>query len=227
MKEPPPATNCKFSFAAFLAFFCVLVLFSCSEDRVNILSLNSNLILDWQDDESLPEQRLCVFAELSSNARRLESLIVKRDGYVWNIDSPILIQSGDRQWAGSPHLEPPVGLNGAAGSFAPGDYFVECVDAAGEKAQGSFFVAYDKSLLDSFAKDLPQKIPAAKERLAVYSESNELLYFDERKESWFDDEAVFKGVKNSSYYRKTRMTGNLLCFEPKIFKDGEKPDELE
>lgn len=191
------------------------------------MSMNSNLILDWQDDESLPVQRLCVFAELSSNARRLESLIVKRDGYVWNIDSPILIQSGDRQWAGSPHLEPPVGLNGAAGSFAPGDYFVECVDAAGEKAQGSFFVAYDKSLLDSFAKDLPQKIPAVKERLAVYSESNELLYFDERKESWFDDEAVFNGVKNSSYYRKTRMTGNLLCFEPKIFKDGEKPDEHE
>ena len=227
MNKPPPATN--FTFPLFIASLILAAPFflACSDDPVHVSSTQSYLVLDWPDEESFPSQRLSVFVELGSNARRVERLSIKHGDYVWNVESPILIQSAGRQWAGSSRLEPPQGINGAAGVFEAGDYFVECVDAAGKSSEGTFFVAYDKSLLETLAADLPQKLPAVRERLAVYSESNELLYYDVRNDKWYDDAMVFKGVKNSSFYRKALMSGTVVCFEPKIFKDGEKSDESE
>lgn len=183
--------------------------------------------MDWQENDGFPEQRLSVFVELASNVRRVEYLCVKYGDYVWTVESPVLLESGGRQWAGSPRLEPPPGANGTKGAFAPGDYIVECVDSAGEKTEGTFFVAYDKTLLEADVQGLLEKLPATRERYAVYSDSNELLYFDMANDRWYDDDAIFKDVKDSSFYRKALLSGNVVCFMPKIFKDGEKPDGLE
>lgn len=152
---------------------------------------------------------------------------MRNSNYVWNVDSPILFLSGDRQWAGASRLEPPPAENGESGNFDFGAYSVECVDAAGKTDQGTFSIGFNRSLLEATADKVSEIIPTAALRVAVYSESNELLYYDAPKDDWDDDARVFKSVKSSSYFRRSYVYGNLICFMPKIYKDGEKPDELE
>lgn len=203
-----------------------------------VSAVQAHLILDWEDEQSLPVERLSVFVETSSNVRRFESFSVKAGDYTWNVDSPIFFQSGDRQWAGWPHLEPAPNFEKAL--FPLGNYQVECVDAAGKKDTASFSVVVNAALLDANVGQVDGLLMSSQKRVAVYSSSNELLYFDARKSNWISDEAVFSGVKDSSYFRDVFMSGNTLCFMPKKFKDnndkeakdmenenGEQPDGLE
>lgn len=230
MKKPPPADN--FFFAVFfsLAAFFSLPLCSCSDDAVDAASAQANLILDWEDEQSLPTERLSVFVEISSNVRRLESFSVKSGPYTWNVDSPIVFMAGENQWAGWPRLEPPLVDAKERPLFPLGNYQIECVDAAGKKDTASFSITFNAALLDATVDKVEGLLPAPQKRIAVYSESNELLYFDSPKSSWLNDESIFKDVKDSSYYRNTIANGNALCFFPKKFKEakeGEKPDAVE
>ena len=168
---------------------------------------------------------------------------MKTGDYTWNVDSPIVFQSGDRQWAGWPHLEPPPNLEKPL--FPLDNYQVECVDAAGKKDTASFSIVMNAALLDANVEQIEGLILSPQKRVAVYSASNELLYFDVRKNNWIGDDTIFNSVKDSSYYRVVIMSGNTLCFLPKIFKeaneneakemeeintkneDGEQPDGLD
>ena len=206
---------------------CAAAFCSCSDDPINFSYVQPYFVLDWEDAEALPKQRLSVFINFSSNVRRLDSFSVKNSNYLWNVEAPVLLQAGDRQWAGSVHLEPPVFLNGEAGSFSSGLYEVECVDAAGKSSTGNFSLGYNAALLESKAGDVEKILSGPMKRVAVYSESSELLYFDVEKPERLSDESVFKSVKNSSFLRRTLTAGNVICFMPKIYKDGEKSDGLE
>ena len=227
MNKPPPATNFKFSVLIALLIFCPLFFCACSDDPTNISLTQAYLVFDWQDAENPPDQRLCVFSEFLSNVRRLESISVRKDSFLWNIDAPVLLKAGHRQWAGGARLEPPVAANGTAGVFEQGSYSVEGVDAAGKKAASNFNLSYNNALLEAKAGEVKDILSGATRKVAVYSDSNELLYYDAPKDNWIDSESIFKGVKNSSFYRETLSTGNVVCFMPKIFKDGEKLDGLE
>ena len=224
MNKPPPATNFKPLLFVVLAAAFVLGLLSCSDDPVATASVQAHLILDWEDDQSLPAERLSVFIETSSNVRRVESFSVKSGDYTWNVDSPIVFQSGDRQWAGWPHLEPPP--NAARPLFPLGNYQVECVDAAGKKSSATFSIVINAALLDADASQAEGLITAPQKRVAVYSDSNELLYFDSARNNWLSDEAIFSGVKDSSYYRNSISAGSALCFLPKKFKEQPKEKEV-
>ena len=175
----------------------------------------------------MPKQRLSVFMNFTSNVRRLESFSVRNSNFLWNVEAPILLQVGGKQWAGSVHLEPPFFLNGEKGDFANGLYEVECVDAAGKSSKGNFSLGYNVKLLEAKAGEVEKILAKPTKRVAVYSESSELLYFDAEKPEWDSDESVFKAVKNSSFLRRAFMAGNVICFMPKIYKDGEKSDGLE
>ena len=233
MKKPPPADNCKHSLFILLAAFCAFSFFSCSDDPVDAAAVQANLILDWEDDQSLPVERLSVFVETSSNVRRFESFSVKTGDYTWNVDSPIAFQSGDRQWAGWPHLEPAPNMERPI--FPLDNYQVECVDAAGKKDTATFSIVMNAALLDARVEEIEGLLLSPQKRVAVYSASDELLYFDAKKSNWIGDEAIFGAVQDSSYFRDVIMSGSALCFMPKVFKeaddkeakDGEQSDGLE
>ena len=233
MNEPPPANNCKPTLLFLLLALALFCAASCSEDPIDAASVQANLILDWEDDQSLPSERLSVFIELSSNVRRVESFTVASGEYSWNVDSPILFESGGRQWAGWPHLEPPPAKNGQRPLFPLGNYEVECVDAAGKKDKATFSIIINAALLDANASQVEGLIHAPQKRVAVYSDSGELLYFDSAKSNWLGGATIFNGVKDSSYYRDTIASGSALCFMPKKYKDnkenknGEQSDGLE
>jgi len=227
MNEPPPATNYNFSFFFLLLALFVFSVCSCSEDPVSTASVNANLILDWSDETSFPSERLCVFIEVTSNVRRVESFKVKSGDYTWTVDSPIVFESNNRQWVGWSHLEPPPSVDNKKAAFPLGNYKVECVDAAGKKSEASFSIVINAALLETTADQVEGLLLSSQKRIAVFSESNELLYFDKAKDNWLSDDAIFRGVKDSAYYRNSIMSGSALCFMPKKFKNGEKSDGLD
>lgn len=111
-----------------------------------------------------------------------------------------------------------------------GEYFVECVDAAGKKDTATFSLVINAALLDSDPQQAESILSSVPRKIAVYSESNELLYFDAVKNNWFDDAAIFAGVNDSAFYRNALSSESALCLMPKIFKeskDGKKSDGLE
>lgn len=227
MKKPPPADN---FFSAFfilsLAFFA-FAFCACSDEPVKIDYSQAFLLLDFQNEEDPPVDRMGVFLGLSTNVRRVDNISVRNSEFAWKIESPIMLETNDRQWIGSSSLEPPQGLNADDGFFPTGSYSIECIDAAGKDAYSNFTLSYNVALLSAKAGEVESIVSNASKRIAVYSESNELLYFDAPKEEWVDDKDVFKRVKNSHYFRRTLTSGNVICFMPKIYKDGEKPDGLE
>lgn len=227
MKKPPPATNFNFPLLLALFFSFALLFCACSEDPISFSYAQPYLVFDWENEEDPPKQRLGVFMSFSSNVRRLESFSVRNSNFTWNVEAPIMFLAGERQWAGSVHLEPPAALNGEAGLFSNGPYSVECVDAAGKSSQGSFSLGYNSALTEAKAAEAEGLLKAPIKKVAVYSESSELLYFDVEKPDWIDDKDIFRKVKNSSYFRRTLTAGNVVCFMPKIFKDGDKSDGLE
>lgn len=235
MKKPPPADNRNFSLAFFIAaaFVFSFSLFSCSDDPVATAAVQANLIMDWEDGQSLPVERLSVFVELSSNVRRVESFSVKSGEYSWNVDSPILFESGSRKWAGWTHLEPPPAAPGKRAAFPLGSYEAECVDAAGKKDKAVFAIVINAALREATSDKIEGLVSVPQKRVAVYSDSGELLYFDSAKNNWLNDEAIFSGVKDSAYYRNSISAGSALCFMPKIYKDkkenenGEQSNGLE
>lgn len=214
MEKPPPE---KFNLISlsFLAF--CFVLFSCAEDSIAIASADAKIVFDFEDEKN-PAQRLSVFVNPSSNVRRIENIDVKfSDGnelYSWKIENPILVQSGKESWAGYSHLEASANLK----NFPRGGYDFECVDAAGNSAQGKFSVYYDENLSGEFSSE---KFSGGKwsERIAVYSEIGELLHFSKNEKN-YGDEKFFRDIKDSHFLRHIYQAQNVICLGPKIFKGG-------
>lgn len=209
--EKPPPENFNFISIVFL-LFC-FALFSCAEDKVNASESQANIVFDFEDEKN-PVQRMSVFLAVSSNVRRVENISVKCGEYFWKIENPILFQSRENSWAGYMHLSPPSNL----AKFPRGEYSFECVDAAGNSAQGIFFVEYDENSLKEFSYE---KFSGGrwKERLAAYSETGDLLYFDEIKKNQ-RDEAILKNVRDSHFLRHIYQARNVICLGPKVFKGG-------
>lgn len=212
MNEPPP--NKLFLFLLPL-LFC-----ACSDDALDLARINSSLVLDFADSESLPSQRLSVWAEVSSNVRRVESILVQNGEYSWRIDEPLLISEGQRQWAGYMRLEPSPLEN----SFVPGSYSVKITDAAGNTADGSFRLSYDMELSEKNAAFASEKLSAAVSRVAVYSESGDLLYFAKGEPSWYTDSDIFRAYKDADFFRRVISGGGVVCLLPKTYRDGDKSD---
>lgn len=210
MEKPPPE---KFNLISlsFLAF--CFVLFSCAEDGVDAPEAQANIVFDFEDEKN-PSQRLSVFVAVFSNVRRVENISVKHGEYFWKIENPILFQSQENSWAGYMHLSPPSNLK----KIPRGEYSFECVDAAGNSAQGNFLIDYDENLFGEFSSE---KFSGGKwsERIAVYSEIGELLHFSKNEKN-YDDEKFFRDIKDSHFLRHVYQAQNVICLGPKIFKGG-------
>lgn len=212
MEEPPPNKTCILKI-----FLCAIafLFFACAEEKVNIVSSYANLVLDFPETGK-PNHYLSLFAEFSSNVRRLEYISVWHDAYNWKIETPLLFQAENKSWAGYMNLAAPPNLK----KIPKGRYVFDCIDAAGNKAQGSFYVEYDDSLLDEEFSMENFLSSSWRKRVAVYSEAAELLYFDIPNEKWMKDENVFSSVKNSNSLRHIFKKGEIICLAPKIYKDG-------
>ena len=213
MDKPPARLILIFLFvAAFI--FCP----ACSSSLPAIAYCDANIVLDFKDQDSGCEQKLSVFTCIASDARRIESILVKSASspYRWLIEDPVIIESGPKQWAGHMSLKPAYD-----GKIPEGNYSVIVTDASGNETESMFSIQYNESLLKCKASEVKNLLNAGSvEKIAVYSDSGDLLYFDVEKEGWQENvENVWKSFNDAAYLRTVVFNGLVVCMLPPVYRN--------
>lgn len=222
MDKPPTAKNI---FSQSIIFLLLLFLSSCAMSVPDIVSVDAKVVFDYEDNESLPEQRLSVFTDMKSNVLRTASISVKEEnsGYVWNLVYPTTISSSDKQWAGYTNLAPVPNTNIKAGMYS-----VTYTNALGDEVKSDFAIMYPEELNNSKALDVPRILGnIQKENVAVFSKDSVLLFYGQRKRVWETDERIFKEIDKSEYLRTCYSLGNVMCFMPKVYKENKEMEQYE
>lgn len=217
MKRPAPQEHFKrLLFTIFLIFFVFLSFLSCAVDDAEISSASESLILDYENEEKIPDVRLAVFIQTKNAVQRTESFSVENldSGYVWKVNSPEMFESGDRQFAYCTDLKAPEGEN-----IPKGSYKIVYSDAAGNSSEYIVPLNYDDTLFEKKSSEIAEKIPGKIENLAVYDEMGELVYFGKRKNEWTSVSSIRNELKIASSMRVCYSTpsNSVICLMPEEF----------
>lgn len=200
-----------------LCFFLFFFL-SCSDSVPEIAETNVSFVMDYKTKESLPEIRLSVFVQPTTDVGRVSHIDVRHvaSGLLWRIDNPMVLNGSKKYMAGSPFLMPPY-----YDGVPKGPYVLTYEDLAGRFVQTEFEVSYPQDFLsmqvpqiESFAQET-----AAPEKIAVYSGekgTGVLLYYGERKEDWFSNEKIMEAYAKAMSIRTCyELQGEaVLCLLP-------------
>ena len=189
-------------------------LISCANSVPEILSSTATVVFDYHDEESVPQMRLSVFTETSSDAHRAARIRIasKSDEYEWITDEPQLIGSDNRQLAGYTNFVVP-----DADKITQGQYDLFYTDAEGRTVQNGFSVLYPEKLIDSKSSAVQSVLGrTAKEMVAAYMADGTLVYYDIRKPEWKDTAAIWNALKTASSMRVcwTTADGSVVCLLP-------------
>lgn len=208
-------------FLFFSIFSSILLLFlsSCENSVPEVVSVNTLLVCDFQNEENVPSFRLSVFAESSSDVRRAASLKItnKENGYEWRIDNPIVVSGNNREWVGHTFIVYP-----NRSKIQMGTYDLTYTDAAGKTKETYFTLTYPEEIFSAKVKDVSKILgEGRKEYVAIFSGDGTLIYYDSRKRDWTTDDNIFSANEDASFFRVCYVNGqnNLLCMMPPVLRD--------
>lgn len=200
-------------------FFCLLALlasfsfFSCSDSEADVVAASATAVFDFSDESSAPSCRLAVFFQVANEVQRTESFTVTSSdsGYYWTVSNPSVFSAMNKSYAYSVNLSPPSGEN-----IAEGPYSVKYYDAAGKEDEFKFTVTYNKALVSAKSSAVKELLPSAVENIAIYSDSDELLFMGKAKSSWKTNADILKDYKLAQTKRLCYVTpGNtVICMMP-------------
>ncbi len=204
----------------FLFLLISLVFIGCSDSNPELVSANGFVVFDYKDESSVPSAKLAVFTEVSSEVRRVDSIRIKNRStqIEWNCSEPLIFSDSNHQWTGYTEFLTPDGME-----IPEGIYDFSYIDAQGKEASLAFSVNYNKKFIDSTIKSADESFfKDAKEKIAVFSARDTIIYYGEKKQGWNDDEKIFDSNSGSEYYRIVyvdRITSSL-CIMPAVYKSN-------
>lgn len=201
--------------SVFTLGFC-LVSASCANSSPELVSVSASVIFEYADEKSAPHERLAVFAETGSDARRVESLkaVSRTNNYEWTAESPVVFGSDNRQWAGYSDFVCPGTME-----IPQGLYDLYYTDGQEKSVQAVFAVTYPPELKDAKMNEVPEKLgPFKREMVAAYLEDGELFYYDSKKPSWNTDNDIWNEFKQAASIRHcwTLANNSVICIMPEI-----------
>ena len=221
-----PRSRIRNFIASLFITFTLFSFFSCSDSSPSISIISPTLVADYSDSLSSPSVRLCVFAEVNSDIRRCDYVKARHEGsgLEWIADEPRLIAGRTRKFAGWSDFVVPSGMD-----IPSGKWTFTFSDFSGEESSGTFFLNYDKKMLEKKAGDFPDAIKESRNEVyAVYTDKGLLCYFGEKKRTWNNLEAsILKHYPNAKYYRKCYQTKNktVVYMMPPVFLPEIKPED--
>ncbi len=203
-------------FLAVVSVFLLATLFftACSQSDPSVLSVTGSVVFDFADDESAPDTRLSLFVQTDTASQRADHItaVHTESGLTWQIPEPRLIAGSDKNWAGYTNLRPAPG-----DVIKNGSYSCLYVDAAGNEASTVVTVAYPEELLTATALTARDCIKTAvTEYIALYTETDDLLFFNKRRSSWKSNADIAKDYRNAYTMRRCLVTANngVVCLLP-------------
>ena len=219
--------KCCLLFSTFLFFF----LFGCSQSVPVLHYAKCSLVFEY-DDESNSKSRLSVFVEAGDNVKRGEKLIIKNQNHdlCWTVEDLVLMQSADRLYCGYPNL-----VVQTDDKIPTGHYDITFVQADGNEKNISVNVTYDDIFYNSKSEEIPNIVMKknGSNKIAVYDESNVLLYFGEKSTSYESKEKILKNHDSAFYYNDLWFLPNnsVICIMAPVYlqenENSETSEDLE
>ncbi len=202
----------------FFASLCALFLFSCADSTPDLAEVQPSLVLNYKNDDSLPESSLSIFVRTTSEAARVESILLesRNDGLCWLIENPKTLFANGEQFAYGKGIFPREGF-----SFSQGIYDLTYTDSAGNSVKTEFEFSYEKSLLNANLSKVQEMILDSTEFLALYDASQQLIFLGKSK--WETDDDIQKSQTTAESRRKVVFSkeNRVICLFPleKIHKN--------
>jgi hypothetical protein len=219
--------KCFLIFSTFLFFF----LFGCSQSVPVLHYAKCSLVFEY-DDESNSKSRLSVFVKAGDNVKRVEKLIIKNQNHnlCWTVEDLVLMQSSDRLYCGYPNL-----VVQTDDKIPTGHYDITFVQADGNEKNISVNVTYDDIFYNSKSEEIPNIVMKknGSNKIAVYDESNVLLYFGEKSTSYESKEKILKNHDSAFYYNDLWFLPNnsVICIMAPVYlqenENSETSEDLE
>lgn len=194
----------------------MLALSSCSNEMPSADYVKASVIVEYADENSLPEGRFSVFAGLSSDSRYARSISVvhEESGLEWNCIEPFLFTSNDsRKWIGCTRFSLPEGF-----AVPEGNYTLVYEDKGENESKLFFDLSPSDEYMSYKAGEYPKVLKNYSKRITLYSNSGELLYYGERKSSWKKNQDIFVDYSNACMSRDCYLVegGRVLIILPPV-----------
>ena len=212
----------------FFFAFTAILMFSCSQNPIDISQSEMCVVFEYSDQENLPSARLCAFVESESDSRRREELEVTSNdyGYIWTSDDLVCLKKGERNWVGYTNF---VMQNNEP--FPDGDYRVLIRNSDQKEIDEIIDFKYNSAFYSLKADEASEKMSedGAVKKVAVYDENSLLLYFDEMGEKFDSARKIWNVYSNAAYFNVVWQSndGFVICILPKQLVKPESDKNLE
>lgn len=197
--------------------FCLLILLiGCSQASPEISEVNYSVVFEYLNNKNLPEARLCVFTENSSDVRRCERMIIKslEEGYIWDFDDLAFAEDNKLQWCGSTNLVVPENR-----MIPSGKYQVTIIHADEKEDCVIMSVDYDKEFYNLTSEDVEEEMKnlGGINYIAVYDKENTIVYYGERTADLSTNRDIWNMYREAVSYNDIWFTPGqfLICIMPK------------
>lgn len=187
----------------------------CSQSAPELTIANYSVIFEYEDNETLPSSRLCIFMESDSDVNRYDRIQIQSldNGYIWDFKDFSKIILNERQWAGNTNLVVP------EDEIIPtGNYEVTYFNADEKETKVYVTVSYDTSIYDLLSDELETKMKnnGAIKKIAVYDNNDVLLYYGEKTIDFMTPRGIWNQYRTASYYYDIWCTSGdfVICIMP-------------
>ncbi len=201
-------------FPAVLLF--VFLVSSCSNEMPSMDYVKATVIVEYENEDSLPVGRFSVFAGLSSDSRYAKSISVHHEdsGLEWNCFEPFLFTSADsKNWVGYTKFQLPRGF-----SVPEGNYKMTYEDKGENEVSLSFDLSPSDEYMGYKASQYPEVLKNYRKRMALYSNTGDLLFYGEKKKNWKKNQDIFADYSNACVSRDCYLVegGSVLILLPSV-----------
>ncbi|QTQ16384.1 hypothetical protein [Treponema parvum] len=162
-----------------LFFIVSLILAGCSNESLQIDTVDTVVVFDYETENSKPLMRLSLCANMGSDIRRVDrlKLVHKETSYQWLVFTPDAYENSNLRTVGYSWISPENGM-----PLPKGEYVLTVYDPAGNGKDISFNISYDDLIYEKRPGDFPDALgPGAKKYNALYDKNGSLLYYEADK----------------------------------------------
>ncbi|MGL4986803.1 MAG: hypothetical protein ACRC5H_06675 [Treponemataceae bacterium] len=181
---------------------------SCSSNVPSIRSTRQKLIFSYEGETHVPVLSLSAFVLVGGSYDRIMYIDLEHEETKlrWTISDLTFMGNTKETWFGSASIRSPWQL-----PFPSGKYLITVTDTAQDTTRSFFDMAYPEKFLSLSlveAKETAEFQSLTAEYLVIYSDENEILYFDQEESELSTTEGILGAYPIAASYRifKTSST---------------------
>ena len=199
----------------FLILFLSIFFFSCSNNAPQVQNARFSVVFDYDNYEELPQARLSIFVEATSNPRRFDTIKVtcNQNEYVWEAKDLVFAADETNTYCGITNLVMPVNQK-----IPSGEYTIIFHQSDEEEKEIKRTLTYDKSLYEAKANDVSSIMRKyyGNRMLTVFDEEKKVLYYGPRSSELNDARGIWNVYPQAAEFQESwvNQNGTVICNLP-------------